>query len=125
SAVNGVRRNNLARIHADGSLDAWDPSAIGEVHALLQVGSTLYVGGEFNSIGGASRNNLAAVDATTGVPTSWAPDPDGPVHCLAGVGTSLFAGGGFTHASGQVRNDIAGFTTTTGALTAWDANVDG
>src|SRR5712691_1337588 len=36
SAVVGVRRNNLARIHADGSLDAWDPSAVGTVHAFLQ-----------------------------------------------------------------------------------------
>ena len=69
------RRPEPQRIAAldatSGLATAWDPSAAAEVFALAVSGSTVYVGGEFDTIGGQSRNNLAAVDATSGLATAW------------------------------------------------------
>jgi hypothetical protein len=49
------------------------------VQALAVSGSTVYVGGQFNSIGGQSRSNIAALDVTTGLVTAWNPGADGPL----------------------------------------------
>ncbi len=63
--VDGVARDNLAHILASGSLDrTWNPSADGTVRALAVNGTTVYAGGSFTSIGGASRNYIAALDAS-------------------------------------------------------------
>ena len=41
------------------------PTRDGGIGALAVSGSTVYAGGDFASIGGATRNHIAAVDATT------------------------------------------------------------
>ena len=40
-------------------------------------GSTVYAGGDFTSIGGQTRNYIAALDATTGAATAWNPNASG------------------------------------------------
>jgi Domain of unknown function (DUF5122) beta-propeller len=58
STVGGVQRNNLAHVLADGSVDpAFNPNANFGVYALALSGSTLYVGGQFESLerGGQHR----------------------------------------------------------------------
>ena len=66
-------------------------------------GTTVYAGGAFGTIGGATRNGLAALDAqNTGLATSWNPDVGGQVYSLALSGTTVYAGGGFGH--GERRN---------------------
>jgi outer membrane protein assembly factor BamB len=50
------------------------------VDALAESHATLYVGGDFLRIGGASRDSIAALDATTGTVEGWAPRL-GPFHC--------------------------------------------
>ena len=57
---------------------------------------TIYAGGSFAAIGGAPRSNLAALDPTTGVPTTWNPAPDDTVNALAlGSDGAVYAGGSF------------------------------
>src|SRR5690606_22153424 len=117
-------------LDSTGALDAdWDAglNTFGTVHALYLSGSTLYVGGSFNAIGGASRNNLAAIDTTTALATSFDPDVDSTVYALAMDGNILYAGGGFTDVnSGTTRNRIAAFDTGSGTpstATSFDPNV--
>lgn len=69
-AVAGVPRNNLARLNADGSLDAaFNPNANGAVRALvLQPDGRIVIGGDFTSLqpnGGAAvaRGCLARINA--------------------------------------------------------------
>ena len=50
-------------------------AAAARCDALLAVGTTVYVGGSFGSIGGQSRSNIAAVDLS-GTPTAWTADAD-------------------------------------------------
>ena len=65
--VGGVPRAGLAKLNADGSLDAsFAPQVSGFVDSLALNGSSLYLGGSFNLVDGAIRGGLAAVDASTG-----------------------------------------------------------
>jgi hypothetical protein len=85
---------------ADLSFDA-DPS--GTVTTLATDGSNLYIGGAFNTISNAGisypRNNIAAVDATTGLLSSWHPTViGGQVDTIAysAATGSVYLGGPFT-----------------------------
>jgi hypothetical protein len=103
SSIGGQPRNGLAALDATtGNASSWNPNAthsggVGAVHALSFSGSTVYVGGGFDHIGGQPRNNLAAVDATSGAATSWNPMPNDEVRALEfGPDGSLWVGGRFT-----------------------------
>ena len=71
--VNGVLRNNIARLNVDGTLDtAWDANVDGQVLALAVDGSNnIYAAGGFVTIGGQTRNRIAQLNATTGAATTW------------------------------------------------------
>ena len=92
--VQGQFRQNAAHIDASGQLTAWNPEVNGYVYALAVSGSTVYMGGTFESVGGEPRTRLAAVDAVTGVPTSWSPFPESPgiVHAIFATPTTLYVG---------------------------------
>jgi hypothetical protein len=126
--VGGVARNNLAHVLAGGSVDpTFNPNANGQVYALAVSGSTLYAGGQFNgpsSIGGADRNFIAALDATTGEATSWNPNATDAVLTLAVDGSTVYAGGQFDNIGGEARNDIAALDATTGTATSWDPSAN-
>ncbi|MCX7001523.1 MAG: hypothetical protein NT106_14705, partial [Candidatus Sumerlaeota bacterium] len=94
--VGGIIRNNVAHILANGSVDlTWDPNATGgdypTVNALAVSGSTVYAGGYFTSIGGQTRNGIAALNAATGAATDWNPNADYPVLALAVSGSTVYA----------------------------------
>ncbi|MFN8176890.1 MAG: hypothetical protein U0167_03135 [bacterium] len=61
----------------------------------------------FTNIGGQARNNIAALDAGTGLATSWDPNADSIVDALAVSGPAVFAGGAFLDVDGQPRSGIA------------------
>ncbi len=123
TAVAGVPRANLAHIRADMTLDAWNPGANDAVNSLLVAnGSTVYACGVFTSIGGQSRNYIAALDAGTGqvhVGPHW-PGADGAVYAIAVSGSTVYAGGGFASIGGQSRSDIAALDASTGLATPWN-----
>ena len=78
--VNGVPRNNIARLNADGTLDAgFDPNvtvSFQGIKALARVdGDKLLVGGDFNQVGGVGRVNLARLNADGTLDTGFTPDP--------------------------------------------------
>ena len=123
--VGNFTRKYIAHILADGLVDPnWNPNASGGnytgVGALVVSGSTIYVGGEFTSIGGQPRNNIAALNATTGAATDWNPNADNSVDVLAISGSTVYAGGWFSHIGGQTRNYIAALDASTGAANDWN-----
>jgi urease beta subunit len=129
TTVNGVSRSGIAHIRADGSLDAnWNPNAdvggYNGVWALAVSGTTVYVGGTFTSIGGATRNNIAALDATTGTATAWNPNANSGVGALAVSGTTVYAGGNFSSIGGATRNHIAALDSATGTAISWNPNAN-
>jgi hypothetical protein len=120
-AGNVVARNHLAAINAvTGGLLAWNPRANKAVYALAvdAVRNTVYVGGDFSTIGGVTRNRLAAVDATTGTLRSWNHKADYRVRTLDVSTSRLYAGGQFTAIDGVARDRLAAFSLADGSLDA-------
>ncbi|MGH7456287.1 MAG: hypothetical protein ACRENG_33355, partial [bacterium] len=71
TTVDDFVRNRLAHIFSNGTLDlAWRPEVSGgsapRVFALAMHRSIVYVGGDFTTISGQTRNNIAALNAITG-----------------------------------------------------------
>jgi hypothetical protein len=130
-----LNRNHLAAISAaDGHVLPWNPGANGFVRALhVSVdGKTIYIGGDFTSLGGASRARLAAEatiapssTSTTGTLRSWAPAADGSVYAITQIGGHVFVGGTFLHVGGRGHPRLASVSATTGALAAWHPKADG
>ena len=77
TAVNGVNRNRIARLNADGSLDStFDPGrgANGSVRSVaLQPDGNVLVSGEFTAIDGAVRTYVARLLGDSGVPPNLPP----------------------------------------------------
>lgn len=129
SAVNGVTRQGLARLHANGALDeSWNPGGVTggsfpTVFALAVHEGILYIGGEFTSAGGAARYRLAAFDIAAGELTSWNQGfstNDGQVRAIAVTDDAVHVGGEFSSMGGVARNNIATLSRQTGAaLSTW------
>jgi hypothetical protein len=119
----------LAHIRADKTLDPdWHPVLAGSsliVFAMAANSSTVYIGGQFTSVNGQPRVNLAAVDAVTGQATSWNPGSNDFVYGLVAQATTVFAGGGFRTIGGQARDGLAALDTTSGQATSWNPSVNG
>ena len=97
------------------------------VNSLAISGSTVYIGGDFTSIGVTARNGLAAV-GTDGTLLSWdpnairAPSANSNVNALAINGSSIYAGGNFS-VGGTARNRLAAIDAN-GTLLSWDPNAN-
>lgn len=123
SEVDGVPRNNIARILADGTVDpTFDPDINSGVLSLALNASTntIYVGGWFGAVNGSViRNRLAAFDATTGVVTGFDPDVESGVFALAidEATNTVYAGGWFEFINGGTPvSRFAALNGTTGVL---------
>src|SRR5437016_2902484 len=126
-----VTRNHIARLNPDGTLDtAFNPSATGintTVNAIaVQTDGKVLVGGNFNAVGGQTRNNIARLDAITGAPDSFDPNASSTVFTIA-VQTDgkILAGGFFASIGGQTRNRIARLDPATGAADSFNPNPNG
>jgi hypothetical protein len=141
TSVGGLERQGLAHLLSDGSVDpGWNPAPSGysiaslgsidaspTVYALSLSGSTLYVGGDFTSIGGQLRGSLAALDARTGGATAWNPSASlefegqyGVVKTLQVASSVVYVGGRFAAIGGQPRNGLAAIDPSTGSATPWN-----
>jgi hypothetical protein len=101
---------------------AGGPAFTGNVTALQVIGSTLYVGGEFqNAAGIASADYLVACDLATGAASSTVADPahpfSGSVYALTADSNGvLYAGGGFTDLENIPAADNIAYSTGSGWL---------
>ncbi|HVM48036.1 MAG TPA: hypothetical protein VMU04_08415 [Candidatus Acidoferrum sp.] len=57
----------------------------------------VFIGGDFQSVGGMQRQRAAALDLNSGGPLGWAPGFDAPVLCMAYGANSVYLGGSFTN----------------------------
>ena len=80
--------------------------------ALAVSGGTVYAGGNFTSIGGQTRNYLAAVDSATGLATSWNPNANGDVVRPWLQLRHLYCGGIFASIGNMPRTGFAQFAST-------------
>jgi hypothetical protein len=143
--IGGKARLRLAAVDARrGTVRAWNPRAIGRsvldysvtvtpwVFAIAASPSAIYVGGAFQRIGGATRQNLAALDPRTGRALLWKVelerDPRGAyvfedVHALALAGSTLYVAGSFFRVAGERRPGLAALDAATGRLRQWTPSI--
>ncbi len=122
TSVGGVARNYIARVNADGSLDAgFNPKADSIVYCVaVQPDGKILLGGFFTSLqpnGAASattRSRIARLNPDGTLDTGFNPNANNSVFCLAPQPDGkILLGGGFTSlqpngaASATTRNRIA------------------
>lgn len=132
--VSGTPRNGIARLNANGTLDtAFDPNStfsgfMAPVDSIsVLAGGSVLVGGQFNSIGGQTRERIARLDAITGAADGFnAGSVNGGVLSIAVQADGNFVVvGNFTVIGGQNRNHIARLDPATGAADTFDPNPTG
>lgn len=115
--VDGVERNNLARLNADGTLDpAWTTGVEGSVSSLLLHGNHLYVGGYFVGWGGVLRMGAAKFDIAGAFDGAWNPNLSDPPRVMLADNGAIYLGGIFSTVGGVTRRWLARVSETTGAL---------
>lgn len=111
TAINGQARDNLARLDADGTLDAvFNPGTDGDVMALVPLPDGRIVAtGHYTTIAGSEHGSVARLTADGALdPTFDAGVFDAGVTTVApAVDGSLVVGGTFTLAGGEPRNYVA------------------
>ncbi len=113
TSVNGVTRNYIARLNADGSLDTtFNPGAgpNGSVRAIaIQVDGNVVIGGLFTTVAGNPLNYIARLAPDGSVDPVFNPGvgANGAVACIAiQEDQKIVLGGEFTQASGVTRNRL-------------------
>jgi hypothetical protein len=94
------------------------------VHAIAQVGDTIFAGGAFRKVTNSSRTvtytrfNLLAFSASSGAvrPREGTPEFNGTVWALQASGSSIYVGGAFTQVNGVARRALVKLDATTGAV---------
>ncbi len=131
--IGGAARNRIATLSlTSGTATAWNPNVIGlkgttsVVNSIATNSTNVYAGGYFYSVGASTRNNIASLDATTGLLTAWNPNANSIVRAIYADNTNVYLGGDFTTVNGSIlKNRIAQINATTGTATGWNPNADG
>jgi hypothetical protein len=138
--VGNAVRNRLAALDLEtGQVTAWNPNVYGLTTAAkvwdLELGenpNTVYIGGNFEyvggtgGVGGTPRSQIAEIDTSTGLVTAWNPNVSGGLIYsmdLDEITNSLYIGGTFDSVGGQTRSRLAAIDTVTGQSTSWNPNV--
>jgi uncharacterized delta-60 repeat protein len=122
NTVNGVSRNGIARLKADGSLDPdfqnGMAGADGEVHQVTaQPDGKVLIGGAFVSVNGVPRVGLARLTPIGALDSGFLSGMAGPDNTVNSIvlepssllqpDSKILVGGAFTNVNGQSRNMIA------------------
>ena len=108
--INGQPRNRLARLHADGSLDAsFNPDLNAAVYSIaLQPEGGILIGGFFTTVSGVSRNYLARLNPDGSLDPAFHPNPNSFITTLAVQADGrILIGGYFITMANEPRNSIA------------------
>jgi uncharacterized delta-60 repeat protein len=120
TAYNGVTRNYIARLNNDGSLDTTfnqvGTGLNGVVRAInIDSSGRLFVGGEFTSYNGISRNYISVLDSTGALDTTFVTSGSGLNNFVRSIAFDsngkIYVGGDFTSYDGILRGRIAGLVT--------------
>ena len=117
-------------MQADGTVDlGWTADTNGEVYALQADDSGhIFVAGQFNTIGGTNRNQIARLASNGDVDLNWNANlsSNGILRTLAlDASGNLYVGGFITNIGGQARNNIAKLSGSTGAVDPnWNPGTD-
>ena len=107
---------------------SFNPVLDGQVYAVAASadGSRIYIGGDFTTINGVTRNRIAAFDTATGALVSnWHPSVSYRVKTISVSGDTVYFGGSFGLVNGTDRLRLAAVTADLGTLLPWAPSSDG
>lgn len=120
------RSNILAFDLATGQLRSnFAPVLNGQALAITASpdGSRIYVGGDFTTVNGVTRNRIAALDPSSGALISgFAPNVGATVRAVVASNSTVWFGGTFTNVGSAARNRLASVNASNGALLPWAPN---
>ena len=109
-------------------------STVANVHALVAVGTDIYVGGFFNKTKDGSVTNLNGIAKYNTLTKTWSALPNKgltnsdddsslvpTVHALAVIGTDLYVGGEFNQTADHMVKDLNGIARFSLATQTWSA----
>jgi trimeric autotransporter adhesin len=125
NAGNNSRRN-LAKSDSIGNSLPFLTQTSDPVRSVSINDSLLYVGGDFVCINGTERNNLAAIDISTGQASGFSIGADGEIFALAiAPDGKLYAAGSFGSLGGSPRGRIGCVDLGTQTVTSFNPNSNG
>ncbi|WP_167882918.1 hypothetical protein [Leptospira langatensis] len=125
TTIGGSTRSGIAALNpSTGAVLSWYPTGgmnIPGNNTLRFLGGVLYVSGNFTTIGGSTRNRLAALNPSTGAVLSWYPTGGSsvPFSDMVLIGSVLIICGQFTTIGGVARIGIAAVDASTAAVLSW------
>ena len=116
TTVRGATRNRVACVdsnpaQASPDLRAWNPDCNIQVITMILNESDMYLGGQFTTVRGTTRNRAACVDSDPAQASpalrAWNPDCSSTVFSMILSGSDMYLGGAFTTVRGSTRNRAA------------------
>ena len=127
--VQGHSRDNIARLHPDGTIDGdWDVSLNGAVMGLHVSDERVYVAGDFDDVDGdTDYAHLVALSHSGEVDTAFSPDtPSATLWAMEMVDERLHVAGQFTGMGASNENFVAALDPADGSVDAdFSVDVDG
>jgi uncharacterized delta-60 repeat protein len=124
-AVNGIVQGRIARLNANGTLDLSFASGTGAdstIYALARDSAgNIYIGGNFSTFNGTTREGIAKLSANGGVDPAFNPSGGGANNTVFAIAApdgsgSIVIGGQFSKYNDVTARAIARINVTTGAL---------
>jgi uncharacterized delta-60 repeat protein len=123
-----VIRHYIARLEADGRVDqTLNLSTVGSfvLATAVQPDGKILISGDFTSVLGVARNNIARLNTDGTLDTAFNPNANFQVDTIAvQADGKILAGGTFTVIGGATRNGIARLDATTGLADSFDPNAN-
>ncbi|MFI6679329.1 LamG-like jellyroll fold domain-containing protein [Kribbella sp. NPDC050470] len=107
---------------------AFTPVLNGQVYAVAASadGSRIFIGGDFTTVNGVTRNRIAAFETATGaLVTNWKPSVSYRVKTISVAGGTVYFGGSFGLVNNIERLRLAAVTADAGTLLPWAPAVNG
>lgn len=129
SEAAGATPPQLVHLAADGSRDpSWHvpvltpyaPGGFMRIVSVVADGGRVFIGGQFGTVNGSTRTNLAALDASTGALLPWNATFTGNLLVPFVIGAvsqgRLFVTGSFDTVNGALRTNVVAIDTVSGTV---------
>ena len=133
-SVNGVTRKGVAAVNLlNNTIEDWNPNLNTSwgwdpiVSAIAHYGSSVYIGGDIDSVGGQARRAFVVVDKITGLPTSFLASTtfNTLVTLLRVHDSKLYISANFTSVGDSLRSNLACIDLITEQVTSWNPQLSG
>ncbi len=119
ATVNGESRSNVAAVNKAGVLSGFNPKPNAAVLSLFLEGDTLWMGGDFLTVGNDTVSHITKIQTSSGEVLSWRLRPNWSIHTIQKTSNGFLLGGEFEIFQYQGRDNAFALNLRSGTLTDW------